>query len=1489
MAGADTETRIVAIGASAGGLEAIGRLLSHLEPGLGCAYVVLQHLSPSHRSMMADILSRDTGLPVVPLVDGAAPAADTVYVVPAGSNAEIADGLLRLTPVDPEVSPKPSINRFFLALAAEQRDRAVGIILSGTGSDGAAGLRAILDTGGLALVQQPDSAKYEGMPVSAIESGAVTLVATPEELAARLPALLGGDIAGHDPDRSRDELGELIRLLGARTDIDFSGYKTGTILRRIQRRQKVLGVESIAAYTDLVKEHPTELEVLSRDMLISVTSFFRDREVFDVMKAELARVIAAKNPNGALRVWVAGCATGEEAYSLAMIIAELLDFRDRREVQIFATDIDDRALAIARRGVYPPSAFTDVPADLVEKYFRVVDDGYEADKRLRDLIVFARHNLVSDPPFLRLDAVSCRNVLIYFESELQAKVLGAFHFALAAEGVLLLGKSETTSPAEPLFSTIDRVARLYRKVPGVSRLSMTPGAREPRRVSRQRDSVAEQLLTVTAKSIDATVILCDREGNIQHTVGKVGDFLEFPAGTARLALTDAMRVELRGEMLSMLHRFRTTGEAQQSRRRRVGDGVYRVLLEPVPANEAALIAVVIVPAEHVVVDDGSALSAVSRDELLADELSSTREHLHSLLEELATSNEEMQALNEESQAANEELQATNEELEASNEELQATNEELVSLNEEFNIKATELARLSDEYAHLYDTLPFAVLVFDGDGILTRFNNFAASSLSLGLGSVGHPVDQLHLPGVLDDIDPLFDRARKTSVAADYTTTWEERVYRVAVTPVTDDGARVVTFIVTVVDMTDITAAQRRVRDSEARLQALLEVTAVVYGIKTVTGTYEYVNQPFLDIFGLSEQPTGLTDFDVLPRELATELWSADLAALRSGAPQEREHTVWMDGAARLLRSRHRVLFADDGAPTGILFEARDVTAQKEAEDTLRVTASVFEQAGEAIVITDPDGRIQTCNVAFEVITGNSGDEVVGLSLESFFGSANQGGESAQAMWSELSSAGHWRGEIVHIRKSGEPYPAWVTISRVAETPDQVKHYVAVFSDISQIKNVQQRTEFLSTHDELTRLPNRALFTELLDAAIIRSRSEPGNTALLFIDIDHFKNVNDMLGHSNGDELLKLAAHRIRAALGENDTVARFGGDEFVAIVRRRSQAEIEELAVRVVEALSHSYAFGGLDVFSSASVGVAFYPVDGADGETLLNAADAAMYQAKSQGRDRVGLFHPSIRERLRREAAIERGLRRSLKNKDYRLVFQPICQISGREIVGLEALLRWTEPELGHISPAEFIPIAERCGLIVALDRMARDLLLEQLVLWRDAGIIVPPVSLNVSPWCLREAEFADQLLAAMSDAGIPGGHLRVEITESALLQNEEAVRQNLTVLSAAGVRVSIDDFGTGYSSLSYLNRLPLSELKIDQSFTAGLGLAAEDDAVALAILGLAKTLGLSTVAEGIETEQQRRWLEDQGCEFGQGYAFARPCEAALAAALLPRREESA
>ena len=443
--GRDNSVALVGIGASAGGLEALTRLVSDMVPHAHLSFVVLQHLSPDHRSMMAEILGRETTLKVVDLEDAVEPEAGCVYIVPSRFNACIRQGLLHLYPAEPERVPKPSINEFFISLAAERGDSAVGVVLSGTGADGTAGLRAIQAAGGITIAQSPESAKYPGMPESAIEAGVADFVMTPEEIAQRLPALVPERTDEVEPV-AETALSQLLALLKQHCQVDFSGYKIGTLARRIRRRVVATGHQDTHEYLHWIETHPEELELLSRDILISVTSFFRDADAFSALRDQIRTICDTRQNDEEIRVWVAGCASGEEAYSIAMLFAETLGERViSQPVQIFATDIDEEALNIARRGLYPGAALAPLSAERLQKFFRPVHKHFEVSKRLRDMIVFARHNLVDDPPFLRLDLITCRNVLIYFDNSLQNRVLQRFHFALRDPGFLFLGRSESVA------------------------------------------------------------------------------------------------------------------------------------------------------------------------------------------------------------------------------------------------------------------------------------------------------------------------------------------------------------------------------------------------------------------------------------------------------------------------------------------------------------------------------------------------------------------------------------------------------------------------------------------------------------------------------------------------------------------------------------------------------------------------------------------------------------------------------------------------------------------------------------------------------------------------------------------------------------------------------------------------------------------------------------------------------------------------------------
>ncbi len=1479
---------IVGMGSSAGGLEAITRLIGHLRPDLPCAYVVLQHLSPSYRSMMVEILGRETSLRVKELEQGDVPEAGVIYVVPANYNALIREGRFSLVNAPPEVVPKPSINQFLISLAAEEGEMAIGVVLSGTGSDGVAGLRAIQAAGGFTLAQQPETAKYDGMPRAAIEAGVVDHILSPEEIAQQLPKLVESAPVGADIEPPADLLRDLLAHLRERLQFDFSGYKIGTLMRRIRRRQFATGCGDLASYLKWVEAHPAELELLARDILISVTAFFRDREAFAVLKRSIGDIVSRKAAGSEIRVWVAGCATGEEAYSVAMLFADALGDRVLQyRIQIFATDIDDEALNVARRGVYPAASMSEVSPEQLERYFRQTGSSYEAGKLLRDMIVFARHNLVSDPPFMRLDLVSCRNVLIYFDAPLQSKVLQTFHFGLSPDAALFLGRSESIAQAEQLFSPIDRRERLFRKT-GESAAMPRSDASTPvspiRNPLQRRDRRQELLLAGLVSHFRLTAAICDLEGNVLHTVGDVDKHLQFPTGALRLTLGDVVLPELRGEILTLLRRCQQQGASQKGRKRRLGKEYLRIIVEPVSDSAGDLLLVIFVPekgqarqAEEVVPSD---------NQQLEDELLATREHLQALVEEMATANEEMQALNEEAQASNEELQATNEELEASNEEMQATNEELVSLNEELNVKTVELAKLSEEYAHLYDALDFPVLVFDRALNLSRFNSSAARRFDLRSTALRQHLSRLRLPPGLDEMEVWLGRALAHGDREQVSVTLDDRSLRIIVSPGIGRTGGVSSLVVTLIDVTDIVRTQAALSESEERLNALMENTTVIFAMRDVAGKYIYANRRFIEFFGLQDREVlGQTDFSLLEAPLAVDLWASTVESLRLRQAVTSEYRVVGEGNVRQLRAVHQTLFDAQGNPVALILEAEDITVNKHAEEQLRITARVFEQAGEAIVVTDPEGIIQTTNVAFAGITGFSVDEALGQPVGRLLKSGRHSQDFYADMWRALRENGFWQGEIWNRRKNGEVYPEWLTINRVDDAAGHVEHYVSVFSDISDIKNAQRKAEYLAAHDVLTGLPNRTLFHDRLRHALAQARRKKERVALMFIDLDNFKDINDTLGHDVGDELLKQAAGRLQQVMRDVDTVARLGGDEFTAILSDCDAEAASTVSRRIVDELAASFDIQSRQLFVSASVGVAFFPEDGNDSNALVKAADTAMYRAKELGRNRVEFFLPDLHVRLLKRATMESAMRAALDLKRLRLVYQPKFGVqAGHPLIGAEALLRWRDPELGDVPPGEFIPVCEASGLIADVTREVQRLLFDQISNWINLGLQPPPIAFNCSPRNVREHDMAEALVRQLNEAGVAPEYVQVEITEGALLENSAQVIANLTRLHESGIRISVDDFGTGYSSLIYLKRLPLSELKVDKSFVDGLGQDPEDEAIARAVLGLAQALQLQSVAEGVETAKQLEWLARHGCDVVQGYHLSRPLEADAFEDLLAR-----
>ncbi|AWM89645.1 GGDEF domain-containing protein [Pseudomonas sp. 31-12] len=544
-------------------------------------------------------------------------------------------------------------------------------------------------------------------------------------------------------------------------------------------------------------------------------------------------------------------------------------------------------------------------------------------------------------------------------------------------------------------------------------------------------------------------------------------------------------------------------------------------------------------------------------------------------------------------------------------------------------------------------------------------------------------------------------------------------------------------------------------------------------------------------------------------------------------------------------------------------------------ERLRQAAAVFDCTREGVLVTDSNGLIVHVNRAFMEITGYSLEEVLGQ-RPSLFKSGHHPADFYQAMFATLNSIGEWSGEIWNRRKSGEIYPQWQTIRIIHDDHGQLSHYVAVFSDISAIKNSEHELKHLAHHDPLTDLPNRLLFTDRTEQALTSAQLHKRGCALLMVDLDHFKMINDSLGHRVGDELLKAVAERLQALLGPEITLARLGGDEFAVLAESCPQLmQAAALAQRIIDGLKEPFLIGGHQLFINTSIGISLFPGDALSAEQLLRNADSALFKAKSAGRDGYALYTEELTAHAqnRVETAVE--LRRALEQQELRVYYQPVHDLRSRRLVGVEALVRWEHPKRGLVPPAEFIPIAERTGLIAEVDTWVMRQACQQMCLWQQAGVALSFVAVNVSSRLFARRELFQQVAKVLHETGLDPAYLELEVTESAVMEDPEVALEQMHRLRELGVRLAIDDFGTGYSSLLRLKRLPVQKLKIDQGFVAGLPWDEDDVAIVRVIIALAQSMGMQVHAEGIEQVEQARFLLEQDCDLGQGYWFGRPVPA--------------
>ncbi|HKJ76216.1 MAG TPA: CheR family methyltransferase, partial [Gammaproteobacteria bacterium] len=736
--------------------------------------------------------------------DGEEVAPGCIRIAPPGLNISTADGRIHLSQPDAGVGPKPSVDYLFNALADDYGENAVGVILSGTGTDGAGGIRAIKAGGGITIAQEAATAKFNGMPQAAIDTRLVDLVLPPDRIGLELPELFDHPPRlGRDEEGLSDDINGVLRLIKRSTGNDFTEYKPNTISRRVKRRMAVNKIDKLGDYIHYLEHSEREVELLNQDILVSVTSFFRDPEAFEALGNALEKLVESKRYGDEIRIWVAGCASGEEAYSVAIQLDRVLGGRRGEfRVQVFGTDLDGDAIVRARKGIYPAISLEELDPGIVDRYFIRAENAFQVSKEVREMVVFARHNLVKDPPFSRVDLVSCRNVLIYFQNSLQRRVLPMFHYVMNPGGYLFLGRSESVGQYGELFEPLFKGEKIFRRRASVGGGYALQTEQEfPQRAYQPKSDAGPQKKieftlrdTMNQALADAyahPAVLVDEQMQIRHVRGDVTPFLRIVQGDLDLNVFSLIRDELRLDLRALVYKASREHQALHSHTLHLHDGEEHqaVVLHarPVKVDELAPDMLLLAfeqqetasqEAEFCRAPGGPSDDPRLRE--LEQELAATKEHLQTTVEELETANEELQSLNEELQSSNEELQSSNEELETSNEELQSTNEELTTVNEEFQVKSAELTEANTYLQNILGNLDFALLVVDRNLHITRFNPpsqdlFEISALEVGQVLTSIPT-RLELPNLRDDVKQVITSSEPYSrTVNDGTRTYEMRI------------------------------------------------------------------------------------------------------------------------------------------------------------------------------------------------------------------------------------------------------------------------------------------------------------------------------------------------------------------------------------------------------------------------------------------------------------------------------------------------------------------------------------------------------------------------------------------------------------------------------------------------------------------------------------------------------------------------------------------
>ncbi len=1007
---------VVGIGASAGGLDAFKRFFTAMPADSGIAFVLVPHLDPAHKSLMVELLARHTAMPVVEAENHVSVEANHVYIIPPDKYLTIHGGILSLTGPVERRTAQTAIDHFLRSLADDQQERAICIILSGTGAHGTLGLKAVKAAGGMAMVQDPATAEYERMPQSAIATGLADYVLPAEQMPEALVkyvqhAYVNGGLQIETAPDAADSLTQVLALLRARTSFDFRSYRKKMLTRRVERRMGLNHFDTIPQYLAFLRDHPDEVKQLIKDLFISVTSFFRDPEAYEELVSQvLAPLVQSKEADSTIRVWVPGCATGEEAYSLVILLLEQLTAAGKHcGLQVFATDVDQDAIEVARQGIYSESIAADVTSERLARCFtRVEESSYQVSKQIREHVVFAAQNLINDAPFSRMDLISCRNLLIYLEPEVQKKVVTLLHFALNEGGYLFLGPSETIGRQTDLFEPASKKWRLFRRIgptrtervefPIVARTEQQGQRSRPGEPGGERKpSFAELTQRLVLEEFSPAAVLINRKYEILYFLGPTSRYLDLPTGEPTRDLMLMAREGLATKLRAAVHkamRENATVVVNDVKIKRNGDyHPVAVTVKPVPNHRAAegLLLITFQDRPETVPELWHGLQTVPHPPAeegmvrqLENELRVTKEDLQTTIEEVESSNEELKASNEEVMSMNEELQSANEELETSKEELQSLNEELTTVNNQLQEKVHELETANNDITNLLDCTDVATVFLDLEFRIKRFTPAATQLFNFVSSDLGRPLGDITArfsdPDLLGDARQVRQRLtlREKEVATAEGGWWLRRT-----TPYRTRDHRVEGVVITFVDITE---RKRSADTAVRRLATIVESCMDAVFSVDIDGTLRIWNRSAEQIFGYTQaEAVGQSVLRTIPEDRREE-WAAIMGQVERGDNVAVEtERVRKDGQrvqvaltmSPVQDSAGRVVSAS-GIAQDIGERIRTQQALRDNEERLQ---AILNTATDAIVTINPDGIIQSVNPATEQMFGSNAQEMIGQNVK----------------------------------------------------------------------------------------------------------------------------------------------------------------------------------------------------------------------------------------------------------------------------------------------------------------------------------------------------------------------------------------------------------------------------------------------------------------------------------------------------------------------------